>query len=233
VKESDLCAEFMAWARGQGHRCYPEWGGWDILVVTSAGVHVGVEAKMRAGIDVLEQAMWPAEDSPGPTYHAVLVPTAGGSFKSIARRLKVWVMEWSPKPAWLAQYRQKSDTLLPAGVRHLEWIHQAAQQLPPVEELNQPAGVPSPSSLTQWKLKAIKLILRLESRGYVTSKDFNELGISMGSTWVGRWIEWDGTKIGRRHRYVAIAEPRSTRPDKMHPEVADAIRAQVAENLTD
>lgn len=222
MTEEQLCAEFMAWARSEGHRCYPEWGGWDILVVMSNGTQVGVEAKTRANVEVLEQAMSPAECRPGPTYHAVLVPTAGVAFKAIAGRLNVWVMEWAPKPAWRARYAKAA--LLPTLVRGTwAWSHPEPQGVPPVEELGRPAGVPSPSSLTPWKLKAIKLLIILERRGYVTSADFKALDLSI-TTWVGRWIRWDGSKIGRRHRYVAIAEPRDTRPDRLHPEVTTALR---------
>lgn len=226
--ESELCADFMSWAREQGHRCYPEWAGWDILVVAPDGTQIGVEAKLRANVEVLEQAMSPAEHRPGPTYHAVLVPTAGESFKAIARRLKVWVMEWSPRPAWRAEYDRPS---FPSGLRHsLVWNHPETHEEPPVEELSRPAGVPSPSSLTPWKLKAIRLLLVLERRGYVTSKDFEALGLSIGTTWLGRWIKWDGTKEGRRYRYVAIPESErhahDRRPDELHPEVTAALREE-------
>ena len=68
------------------------------------------------------------------------------------------------------------------------------------------------------------LRLRLETNGFVTSGDFKALGISAGSTWIDRWIEWDGTKLGRHHRYVAIASPLDPRPDMLHPEVTAALR---------
>lgn len=226
MTEMELCAEFMAWARGEGHRCYPEWAGWDILVETSDGLQVGVEAKLRANIDVLAQALRPLETRRGPLYHAVLVPMArNGSFHTVARELRIWVIDWHVHCLRSARHRRTLPNRL-TGSFAMRWSHRGSHVAPPVEELNQPAGVPSPSGLSHWKIQAIKLCLRLETKGYVTTRDFKEFGISAGSTWINRWIKWDGTKDGRFHRYVAMEEPLDTRPDQLHPEVAEALRAE-------
>ena len=228
MTEAELCAEFMAWARGKGHRCYPEWAGWDILVETSDGLQVGVEAKLRGNLKVLAQAIVPRGTLRGPDYHAALVPKASSDFKAVARENRIWVIDWSRKPR-PNEFMPRRRGLLPldlAGISPMRWRHHDRHEVPPVEELNQPAGVPSPSGLTWWKIRAIKLCLRLESRGYVTTRDFKEFGIAAGSTWINRWIRWDGTKEGRCHHYVAMAEPLDPRPDQLHPEVTEALRAE-------
>ncbi|CTQ67183.1 hypothetical protein [Roseibium alexandrii] len=46
------------------------------------------------------------------------------------------------------------------------------------------AGESAPVALTQWKIKAIKIVVTLERRGYLTRRDFKHFKISMS-----RWIE--------------------------------------------
>lgn len=46
------------------------------------------------------------------------------------------------------------------------------------------AGESAPVSLTAWKIKAIKIVVTLENRGYLTRRDFKHFKISMS-----RWIE--------------------------------------------
>lgn len=231
--EVELCAEFMAWARGEGHRCYPEWAGWDILVETSDGLQVGVEAKLRGNFKVLAQAIAPRETLRGPDFHAVLVPKASSDFKAVARELRIWVIDWSRKPQFneMMSRRRRPLPFDYAGISPMRWRHHERHEAPPVEELEKPAGLPSPSGLTWWKVRAIKLCLRLESQGYITSRDFKEFGISARATWIGRWIEWDGTKVGRCHRYVAKEpHPHDPRPDQLHPEVTEALRVEVVDS---
>ena len=221
MTEAELCAEFMAWARSKGHRCYPEWAGWDILLVREDGTQVGIEAKTRANVTVLRQALSPRLERRGPHYHAVLVPLASQDFKDIARELQLRVLEWTPKPSWPGQPIRRPT--IPRPNDHSGWSHPSRPDLPPVEELEKPAGVPSPGGLTDWKLKAIRLCILLERQGYVTTKDFKALELSP-TFWVDRWIRWDGTKLGRLHRYVAIENPRDPRPDTQHPEATAALR---------
>lgn len=222
MTETELCAEFMAWARGEGHRCYPEWAGFDILV-TAEGIQIGIEAKLRANVKVLAQALEPQEHRAGPEFHAVLVPKASQDFKIVARQLRIYTIDWSVMPAW----RQLPHITSTAALR---WDHSHPVEPPPVEELAAAAGSPSPVRLTPWKITAMKLWLRLESKGYLTSKDFRALGINM-STWVGRWIQWDGSKVGRLNRYVAKEpHPHDPRPDQLHPEVTEALRVEVVDS---
>lgn len=224
MTEIELCAEFMAWARERGHRCYPEWGGFDILVVTSCfGLQIGIEAKLRANVKVLAQALEPQGNRPGPEFHAVLVPKATPDFKIVARQLRIYTIDWSVMPS-----RRQLPHI--TGTDALRWNHRRRLDLPPVEELAAAAGASSPVRLTEWKITAMKLWLRLESKGYLTSKDSKALGINM-STWVGRWIKWDGTKEGRLHRYVAKEpHPHDPRPDQLHPEVAEVLRAEAVDS---
>jgi len=61
------------------------------------------------------------------------------------------------------------------------------------------AGASGPSSLSEWKIKAIKICIILERRGYVTPKDFAHLRIDRK-----RWLDmgWLKGDEGVRGQYV-------------------------------
>lgn len=189
--EAELCDTFADKATEAGWTVYPECDDWDLLLVRG-DVQVGVQAKLRANIYVLYQAVAhynPARPAKGPLFHAVLI---GGKisleFADIARRLNLLILSPYQAPPILNPHVYG-------------WAHNKPAWIPPyVPDL--PAGVPSPICLTPWKVAALELCKILREKGYVTSKDMKTLKLA-SSTWVGRWLKNSGEKEGRLVKYVA------------------------------
>jgi hypothetical protein len=78
--EVALCSAFIACVDKRVWCPYPETAGWDILLVRrSDGFQIGIQAKLRLGLDVINQAIesrgsWHST-APGPDCRAVLVPS--------------------------------------------------------------------------------------------------------------------------------------------------------------
>lgn len=257
--EAEMCDAFMDAARAAGWTVYPETAGFDILLV-SGGLQVGVEAKLHPNVKVLSQALgWtrtiyrPVEEhrahrgyhrgellvpgKVGPTYHAVVVPNSTDGFVELARFCRILVFvprehEYDPKDPHHG-WRFSIDTPADAVLWWPPWEHETPCTLPSVVPSG-PAGTPCPMVLTPWKEKAIRVCLRLRARGYVTSKDFKELGIDMT-----RWVQshWllplfvEDAPGGVRHlqregrHYKYGPNPTHRLPDEQHPAEAQALAA--------
>lgn len=184
--EAALCAAFIA-EIGPAWTAYAETAGWDVLLVRNDGFQIGVQAKLRLNAHVISQALedygsWSA-DKPGPDCRAVLVPeNETGDFQTIASYIGVVVIRMGVpgsryRPAW---ERKHYTPLLPGELRESgdttwhEWApakrHKLPEYVPDV-----PAGTPSPRLLSQWKIKAIKVAITVERRGYITRADFRHL----------------------------------------------------------
>jgi len=168
-----------------GWTAYPEWGGWDILLVRKEdGFQIGIEAKLRLNAIVLTQALeeygsWHA-DSPGPDCRAILVPESEHGYGVIAAYIGITVIRCAGHDV---RYRYSSifQPVLPDGDGRYqegwyEWLpskrHSIPDYVPDVV-----AGAPAPLRLTDWKIKAIKIAVTLEKRGYVTRADFKHISI--------------------------------------------------------
>ena len=202
--EAEMCSQFMSYAGDHGYVCYPETAGWDILLVRRAdGVQIGVQAKLQANLDVLQQCIktdgyW---CTAGPDYRAVLVPHyAGkvGQLQDFCPYLSITVITAHPGHVdrhgmvstgkWGAKGYAFSPQLpdeTGGGDNGRVWF-----ELCPSERCGLPqyvpdvrAGVPSPLRLTHWKISAIKIAVILERRGYVRRSDFKHLRIDHR-----RWI---------------------------------------------
>lgn len=64
------------------------------------------------------------------------------------------------------------------------------------------AGASAPVALTDWKVRAIKIVITMERRGYVTRKDFSHFKISMSRWTQGHWIKQDGRGGWVRGEYL-------------------------------
>jgi hypothetical protein len=197
TKEIDLCAAFIA-AVGNDWVPYAETAGWDILLVRKAdGFQIGIEAKLRLNAEVLSQAIEDGHSysvtNAGPDCRAVLVPHNGaGAFDKIAAYIGVTVIKMS---AGNPSYRER-DSFRPElprigndGYWCQDWHelvpdhrHKLPDYIPDVA-----AGASAPIKLTDWKIRAIKIVVTLEKRGFVTRKDFKHCQIDHR-----RWIERDG-----------------------------------------
>lgn len=209
AKEAELCEALMKRAREEGWIVYPETAGFDILLVATektkaamdpkrihrstpieAGDMIGVEAKLSANVQVLSQAIdngYASRHVVGPDFRVALVKKATGAFRHIARVIGVGV--------WTLETCTDWRFLHPCSMR---WEPKRRPQLPEIIPTG-PAGTPSPRRLTAWRIKALKLCIRLEACGFITTTDFRELKLDK-RIWIERWLQSDG-KVGRLTRY--------------------------------
>lgn len=201
TKETDLCAAFIA-ALPPEWTAYPETGGFDILLSRDAdGFQIGVEAKLRLNAKVVlqsaENGRYHYVDQPGPDCRAVLVPEAHNSeMATLCDMLCVTVVVYRPKrpgvicsPIYPCLPTLKDDhwqdrwhELCPAKRLDLpEWVPDVA------------AGASAPLALTDWKIRAIKIVITLEKRGFVSRHDFAFYKISMSRWTQGGWLVKDGS----------------------------------------
>lgn len=211
--EAELCERMMTVAREACH-VHPETADWDVLLVQpSTGMQVGVQAKLRANLEVLAQALPRGNGSKevGPDVRAVLVPTAAWPFVSIAGRLGVHVFQGDLISTDEIRAAFRTGHRWPYSSR--EWV--------PEHEVIAPAGTAAPKRVTKWKLSAVKLCLVVRSRGYATPADFRELKLD------DKW--WFDRRFGpvllseSRGRYVLNAAADAKAPDRRWPEIAEAI----------
>jgi hypothetical protein len=225
VKETDLCAWFQGVAEEAGYTVYNEWGGFDQLLVAADGTQIGVEAKLRANSEVLSQAAngwhhrtrkdWIASAQ----FRAVLVPRTSKSFRYVSDCLGVIV--FAQRDYEKSRWRRKRFWELPTA-EHYQWGE--GVELPPfVPDVM--GGKRAPVRLTPWKIKAIRLCIRLRDNGYVTIRDFKEFGVSP-TRWYNHWLT-PGGKEGRATKWV-LKHPAGSDvvlPDEQHPGVTAQIRA--------
>ena len=194
-RESELCEAFMKLARAGGWTPYPECAEWDVLLVGADGTQIGVEAKLRCNVTVLAQICNRLRyGTRGPDYVAALVPSTSTDFRTVAHELRVGVFSLDSRENLVAGIR-RSRAWSRSGDALLDELHdfkrafKEREKLPPIV-VDRPAGMPSPSPLTDWRVRALKLCALLRSRGHVTRADFKALGIDP-KRWIdrGRWLE--------------------------------------------
>lgn len=200
ASEAEMCAQFIGYAETQGWVAYAETAGWDILLVRkSDGYQCGIQAKLRANLDVVMQAVDREMWRDGPDFRAVLVPAylgQVGQLQGLCPYLSTTVISargpgivdrhgmiatgygrsWAFRPdlpprSYLGIGRDWHE-LCPAH------RHRLPEYVPDV-----PAGAPAPIRLTDWKVGAIKIAVLLERRRFVTRADFKHIGIDHR-----RWI---------------------------------------------
>ncbi len=194
TREADLCAAFMA-ALPEDWVAYPETGDFDILLVRIAdGLQIGVEAKLRLNAKVIRQACEPSRPdrltSPNPDCRAVLVPqgAAGADLIELCGLLGLTVITMGANP------RQPFMPPLPRpkqDARSLTWFELSPAERIPLPEFvpDVVAGAPRPARLTAWKIKAIRIAVTLERRGFVVRQDFKHHQVSM-QRWVAPRFGW-------------------------------------------
>ena len=169
---------------------YHETGDWDLLLAQDeTGIQIGIEAKLTLNAKVLEQALpqtryW---DTKGPDYRAVLVPRVGKQLHlgSLADHLGITILTLEPKCRWSSSAR--FDPRLPDESNYFglddwhSWLPGERVKLPDyVPDVT--GGKASPVALTDWKVRAIKLLILLDRNGSVTRRDMAALRIS-ASRW--------------------------------------------------
>lgn len=222
ASEAELCDLFTDAARADGFDVYPEVGGFDLLIVWRAerpmapawrspgnwlreiprGYQVGVDAKLRANVEVLDQAVGRMDLLRRPDEAAVLVPEAGRPFRQLAGRLGLRVftlahcaagrLDCGVRRAPAAIDRKRIE---PAESR-CDPIRSADHEPLPVPPfaLQSGGGRPHPRVLSPWRVAALRLCLRMRDAGFLTREDFKDQGMRV-DRWVNpRWVESDGRK---------------------------------------
>lgn len=238
--EAAMVAAFIAWAAHHGWVAYAETAGWDVVLVRpSDGFQIGVEAKLSLNVKVLCQVVEHDHaygSGQGPDCWAVLVPGAKAvnGLATLARRLGIVIVTgWSPT-SWKVADNLVFRPDLPAvderwdglcdddEYRSYAWPERCPDQrivlpdyIPDVV-----AGASGPIKLTTWKVKAIKIAVILEARGWVTRSDFKALAIDYRRwihTWIkplgdGRWAAGDSMPDFRAQHPVNFEEIRADLP---------------------
>jgi len=188
-READMVRAFTDKVRGL-HDCpwtiYAETAGWDILLAHRDGYQVGIEAKLSLNAKVIEQSLsgttsyW---SESGPDYRAVLVPEGKvqGHMGKICSALGIGIILARSSAWWNIDLPDERSSYRP-------WPNWCPAQrcslpdyIPDVE-----GGHAAPVQLTPWKVRAIKLLILLERRGYVTRADMKALQISP-TRWCDHW----------------------------------------------
>ncbi|MGD9676434.1 MAG: hypothetical protein AB7V19_07100, partial [Candidatus Bipolaricaulia bacterium] len=217
----------------QGWTVFPETDGWDLVLVwrrpsvfdgPQEDDQFGIEAKLRASVDVLAQTHLRGRRSRGPDFRGVLVPHASGPFDYLASQLKIHSFSLKHCGPWKETSRYGTTWSNPRVDLHTvpryRWDRRSRLWLPPVP-LAGSGGSPSPRQLTKWRVGALKLCALIRARGYLTTEDFKEAKISPSRWPVQGWVVPDG-KIGRLTRYVIGPSPL---PDTGYEVERDALYA--------
>ncbi len=214
LTERHLCDRLRAVSQQLGWKAYPEVSGWDLLLVLESGEQVGVQAKLRATLEVLAQAARPRERAPGPDIRLVLIPsfpTWNGrrDFLDVAQAARLAVTTALDLNAGAAPFL---ETLRDAP----RWNRTASLWLPPLTDL--PAGVPAPRTISKWRCEAAKLCVELRAGGTITARDFAARGLGSMTSWRSALARIPGTRPAR----YGVTDPAKL-PDVKFPHVHVAL----------
>lgn len=182
--ETDLCRDFIAWAKLQGWVAYAETAGFDILLVGAGGVQIGVQAKLRFNATLLRQILpssW-SWDGDGPDYRAVLLPSATHDIAGVCDAIGVITFRPRGNQQVLhigsteEDYHSKFFPMLKIEYFHHYWNPMTRCVLPEYVP-DVAAGASCPIQLTEWKIAALRVCAMLEIHGEVTTKQIKEFGI--------------------------------------------------------
>lgn len=226
--EAELCAAFIEHACRDGQwTAYPECAGWDVLMVRKAdGFQVGVQAKMAFNLKVLAQSVetYHGWRDAGPDVRAVLVPSTPDGAADICEALGLALIRYYGR---LGRHHFQPD--LPRQRPHYwpdtawpEW-HPSRRLVLPEYVPDVPAGVAAPVQLTDWKIKALKLVALLQHRGHVTRADLKALGLD-----ARRWTTPGVGYLQGQEGGIFVASDRLPDFAGQHPTVYAQILADIS-----
>lgn len=224
--EVDLCAAFLSvlpdkWVG------YAETAGWDILLTRKAdGFQVGVQAKLQLNAEVIAQCIEEYgsyyNDRAGPDCRAVLVPFGSAyKFQRVANYIGFTILGVQPAQDHGSHWQQKPSfhPNLPGGYSDDHWHewfpskrHTLPDYVPDVV-----AGAPAPNQLTDWKIRALRLMALIEIKGFVTRADFKHLRLDHR-----RWLAAEGWLQSSPTGFVACE--RTPNLKAVHPRVYEEIK---------
>lgn len=214
-----------------GWTAYHETAGFDILLVHEGGTQIGIEAKLRMIPKVVSQALpkyeWSDE---GPDFRAVLVPFKGigDGWGDICSALGIRMIACGRRPHGLS-LRPEFSPDLPNPDKESWYSDRYWTFWNPIRRCKLPeyvpdvvGGKPAPLTLTPWKVKAIKLMIVLDRRGFVTRRDMRGLDISPSYWCANRILEKGGNGKWLKTKWT---------PDfrEQHPENYAQIEADIDE----
>lgn len=240
TSEAQMLGAFLDGARAVGWEVYPETAGFDaVLVATEAlaavcdhykvGDQVAVEAKLRPSMRVLVQALPPdgVLESPSADFYVIVVPDRGGvhDLRRVVNRLDAEINVVAANPQRPNSYSSRSPFGWTFGSEcreHDRWrrhIRNGPRLWTPPVPVEVEAGVPSPSSVTPWKVAAVRLCLDLQGKR-LTTRTFKERGLSHRTFMDRGWLE----QVGRDGRHILYRlTDAEDRPDRKYPEVTEAL----------
>lgn len=225
--EVDLCSAFISVIDQTVWICMAETNSWDILLVRREdGFQIGIQAKLKLNLKVIDQAIegrYSSATMPGPDCRAILVPSSESGFDDLCAYIGITVIRvrsaswYSKRPS----FEPELPTIKERWSREEwhEWCptqrHKLPEYVPDVR-----AGAAAPVQLTDWKIKAMKIAILLEIRGYVTRADFKKIGIDHR-----RWLKPASWLVVEDGHYV-----RGHMPDfkAQHPVVWEQIKVDAA-----
>lgn len=228
--EVDLCAAFLS-VLPKEWVSYAETAGWDILLARrSDGFQVGIQAKLLLNAEVIAQCIeeWGSyhADRSGPDCRAVLVPSGSAyKYQRVASYIGFTILGVQPPQDHGSRWQQKSQfhPNLPGGYSEDHWHewcptkrHALPDYVPDVA-----AGAPAPNQLTDWKIRALRLMALLEIKGSVTRADFKHLRLDHR-----RWLAAEGWLQSSPTGFVAC--DRTPDLKAVHPRVYEEVKADAA-----
>lgn len=222
ITEAEMCTAFCDWARKQGWTPYPEWDGWDILLVAADGTQIGVQAKLQYNLKLLEQTVpngYEATDARGPDFRAVLLPryTSESLLNALGISL-IYAVSSYLTPTF-------HPDLTHQGYRAWHYWNPAQRvKLPDYVPDVQP-GASGPIQLTEWKIRALRLAAILDLRGNLTRADFKRHGVDPR-----RWTATDEWLLPGSEPGQFIRGP-GLRFAEQHPVVFAQIRAEIEADI--
>lgn len=235
ANEADLVREFVAQLpdyRGESPwTVYPETAGWDLLLQHKDGFQLGLEAKLSLNAKVIEQSLSNSHSyyhTNGPDYRGVLVPDGKAQLhlQTICRHIGIGII--TIRRGQRGVYRSLN---LPSQ----DWSYGDWPNWCPSHQVNLPdyvpdveGGKPSPIQLTPWKIAAIKLMIVMEQRGYVTRDDFKALRLSPS-----RWTDLHVGLLDRAERGRFVAGKHTPDFRQQHPVNFEQIKADAAKWMKD
>jgi len=193
MTEADFCARIRTWAEAAGFTVYPEVCDWDLVLVVGGGTpttmrmldlrhgdQIGIQAKLRANCDVLQQAL---PTGYGPEWRFVAAPKTGSGFRAVAERLGIGVIE---------SYERDAEHLSISPFRLRVWpnrIDSKRLKLPSIASRAIVAGVPCPRQLSTWRENALRFIAwaRQQPDQIVRSRDLRRFGLAP-ARWHHTWL---------------------------------------------
>lgn len=187
ISEADLCREFIAWAAPQGWTAYAETGGFDIVLVNSAGVQIGVQAKLRFNATLLRQIIPDryGNVTEAPDYLAVLLPDYDPDVRTITDFCGFTFFHRVGRYRLADDIGDFSPRIIPD--RWQVWGGEKRVELPDYVP-DVAAGASAPRQLSTWKVGALRISAVLELRGYVTREDFKKFGIDSRRWVLSGWV---------------------------------------------